>query len=128
MVMEKLLLNIATLTGYGLFIYSRTMIDYILIEKYKVDLKGIYKTFTSIITVIMCFMVSVIISPFLFPPLLLIYGVIFDSILNLLRGRAYDYLGSGPVDSFYKKIPYQFFIRIIIILVLLIIPKCLNIP
>lgn len=112
------------------FVYMRAYMDYWLIELKDVDLKGAYKFCTSIITYLVCGYVTLLISLgtetnvfLLVGTLLLSYGFLFDTWLNWLRGKPRDYLGSGPVDTFWSIIPYQFYVR----LTLLIILICLNI-
>ena len=100
-----------------LFIILRVLIDYILIECYKIDLKGIYKAITATITITVCYLLSDN-NLLLFGTLLLNYGFIFDTLLNLSRNKPYNHLGSNFIDTIYSKIPYQFQIRLIIIIIL----------
>jgi hypothetical protein len=103
------------------FIYIRAYMDYWLIEIEQVELKGNYKLCTSIITCLVSSYINLMFKGAgnIFLLLLLSYGLIFDTILNILRGKKYDYLGSGGIDSFYKLIPFQFYVRIILIIILI---------
>lgn len=98
------------------FAFFRAYIDFWLIEKHQVDLKGEYKFCTSFITLIFC----AILSPYYlgFLTLLFTYGLIFDTSLNWLRRKPFNYLGNGFIDSIYKKIPFQFYIRLILVICL----------
>ncbi len=103
-----------TIPIFTTFILIRVLIDYTLIERYNIDLKGIYKAITATITIVVCYLLSND-NLLIFGTLLLNYGLIFDTLLNILRKKQYNYLGSGFVDTIYSKLPYQFQIRLIII-------------
>jgi hypothetical protein len=109
-----------------LFIVGRAFCDYLLIEEHEIDLKGKYKVATSWLTVSICIVVTNSVKPYnllLFISLLLSYGFLFDTLLNYLRGKPKEHLGSGPIDTFWSMIPYQFQVRISLLIILI----CLNI-
>jgi hypothetical protein len=54
-----------TLPIFTTFILLRVLIDYTLIECYKIDLKGIYKAITATITIIVCIYLVMIIYCYL---------------------------------------------------------------
>ena len=118
----------ALLGTFLCFIYLRAYMDYWLIELEGIDLKGNYKLCTSIITCIVSAYISVIFAgtvgfnPFItIVTLLLTYGLLFDTILNKLRDKKYNYLGEGPVDTFYSQIPYHYQVRVLVIISLIIL-------
>lgn len=125
-----LLFCLALLGTFLSFIYIRAYMDYWLIALKDVDLKGAYKFCTSIITCLVCGYLSVLFRLgsdinvlLLVGTLLFTYGFLFDTWLNWLRDKPKDHLGTGVVDTFWSAIPYQFYVR----LTLLIILICLNI-
>lgn len=107
-----------------LIVYARLRAgsDKELIVQYGKNLNGTYKFYTSCMTVLMCSMFALILKELWFKVAtvfihMLAYGFIFDSMLNKLRGEKVDHMGTGPIDKFWKKIPYQWLVRLILILI-----------
>lgn len=111
--------SLIILLSIGSFIVLRALMDYELIEVYKVDIKRPYKILTAALTMLFVSLLSKIGSEnLLFIELPIIYGFGFDTCLNKLRGLNKEHLGTNKIDLFWSKIPFQWYVRFIISIIL----------